>query len=388
MIEMKETKVHEEQVMSLTGRAAEEKHLPLTVKNAHRAAMIRRKGADGHSVSFHYRKKHLGMHSYVHLYGNPEDNQELRTAEFKEWEVTCFKHPGYLEEYWQQACDAYHWSSFDPEVRGATHIQIYEEQLHKDLEIVPQEKQEEYIRIYKQKFSSLIYSLSRCANPMLTGRSNFDFYKNEKRNKAYRSKYEDFQEWRGRFLNAMKRLKKEARPEEEKQEETWFRLKQDILSSANTIHEIDTGKAKGYHRALFVSSILNKVSTFANKGEVEIVKKAVDFITEFNAGVKKPVITPRNRFFQLPEIAERMQQKLKVIQGQESKEVAFEGGTLVWNYKEDRLQILFNNIPEDNKRKELKSYGFRWSPKNKAWQRQLTQNAVHAAKRVLNLQTI
>ena len=34
-----------------------------------------------------------------------------------------------------------------------------------------------------------------------------------------------------------------------------------------SIHDIDTGKARGYSRALFVSSILNKVSTYAGKGE-------------------------------------------------------------------------------------------------------------------------
>ena len=60
----------------------------------------------------------------------------------------------------------------------------------------------------------------------------------------------------------------------------------------------------------------------------------------------------------------------------------------VWNYEADRLQILFDSIPDDQKRKELKSYGFKWSPKYKAWQRQLTQNAVYAVKRVLNLQNL
>ena len=48
-----------------------------------------------------------------------------------------------------------------------------------------------------------------------------------------------------------------------------------------------------------VSSILNKVSTYAGKGEVEIVEKAVDLIREYNARSGKPVITARNRFFQL-----------------------------------------------------------------------------------------
>lgn len=107
------------------------------------------------------------------------------------------------------------------------------------------------------------------------------------------------------------------------------------------------------------------MSVFAHHGEVEIVRKAVDFISEYNARVKKPVITQRNRFFQLPELAERMREKLKAVQSQGSKEVPFEGGTLVWNYGEDRLQILFDRIPEDSRRKELKSAGFRWSPKTR-----------------------
>ena len=193
---------------------------------------------------------------------------------------------------------------------------------------------------------------------------------------------------RGSLSNTYRRKKEAARPEEEKLEKAWQTLKRDIRSSADTIHGIDTGQCRGYNRALFVSSILNKVSTFANHGEVEIVRRAVDFISEYNARLRKPVITPRNKFFQLPELAERMRERLKAVQSRENKEVPFEGGTLVWNYGEDRLQILFDRIPEDNRRKELKSSGFRWSPRNKAWQRQLTSNALSAAKRVLNLQNI
>ena len=227
-----------------------------------------------------------------------------------------------------------------------------------------------------------------CANPMVTGRSGFNFQRNKKAQNSYQNRYDEFLQWREKFLKAMQLLMERNRPEEEKREETWHRLKRDIASSADTIHEIDTGKARGYNRALFVSSIFNKVSTFAGHGEVEIVQRAIDFISEYNAGVKKPVITPRHRFFQLPEAARRMREKLKVTREQENREVTFEGGTLVWNYQESRLQILFNKIPEESKRRELKSSGFHWSPKNRAWQRQLNPNAVSAAKRILNLQNI
>ena len=186
----------------------------------------------------------------------------------------------------------------------------------------------------------------------------------------------------------MERTKEEKLPEEEKQEKAWLSLKRDIESSADTIHELDTGKCRGYNRALFVSSILNKVSTYAGHGEVEIVQKAVEFISEYNTRVKKPIITPRNKFFTLPETAREIREKLNIVKRQENRELAFEGGTLVWNYGKNRLQILFDRIPEDDKRKELKTSGFRWSPKNKAWQRQLTPHALSAAKRVLNLQTL
>ena len=386
MTELKEeVTVHEEKGMNQVGNAGNPPALPLTKKNAYRVTAIKRMGTDEEPVSFHFRKVHSGISSYVHLYGDENQKKELHPTDFKEWEAVTFRYPGHLEEYQEKAYDAYRWSSFDPDVRGETDIMQYEKQLQEDLWQIPEEKREEYIAVYKQKFSALLGSLSNCASTMIAGPANFNHKRNEKASRSYDNKYNEFQEWRKKFISTMQRMKEAARPEEEKQEETWLRLKQDIHSSANTIHEIDTGKARGYDRALFVSSILNKVGTFANHGEVEIVQRAVDFITEYNFSVKKPVITARNKFFQLPEIAQRMKEKLQIVKEQESKELKFEGGTLVWNYEKDRLQILFDDIPEESKRKELKSSGFRWSPRNKAWQRQLTSNAVYAAKRVLNL---
>lgn len=47
-----------------------------------------------------------------------------------------------------------------------------------------------------------------------------------------------------------------------------------------------------------------------------------------------------------------------------------------------RLQIVFDSIPPESARDLLKKNGFRWSPKNKAWQRQLTDNARYAYKSI------
>ena len=388
MAEITEMQVHEERVMNLVESSGNRTITPLTKTNAHRVKSIRQIGTNRDAVAFHFRKKHTGMHMYIHTYTENGEEKELHPADFKNWEAVEFKYPGYLEELEKIATDAYRWNSHDPEARAETDIMGYEKQLHEDLKKIPEAKKQDYINTYKSKISVLFHSLSRCANPMVTGRSGFNFQRNKKAQNTYQNRYDEFLQWREKFLKAMQQLMERNRPEEEKREETWHRLKREIASSADTIHEIDTGKARGYNRALFVSSIFNKVSTFAGHGEVEIVQRAIDFISEYNAGVKKPVITPRHRFFQLPEAARRMREKLKVTREQENREVTFEGGTLVWNYLESRLQILFNKIPEESKRRELKSSGFHWSPKNRAWQRQLNPNAVSAAKRILNLQNI
>ena len=48
-----------------------------------------------------------------------------------------------------------------------------------------------------------------------------------------------------------------------------------------------------------------------------------------------------------------------------------------------RLQLKFPGKPDDKTRTLLKSNGFRWSPSQGSWQRQLTDNARYSAKRVL-----
>lgn len=48
-----------------------------------------------------------------------------------------------------------------------------------------------------------------------------------------------------------------------------------------------------------------------------------------------------------------------------------------------RLQLFFDEKPEENTRTILKGHGFRWSPKNGCWQRQLTPNAKYALNIVL-----
>ena len=72
-------------------------------------------------------------------------------------------------------------------------------------------------------------------------------------------------------------------------------------------------------------------------------------------------------------------------QTQPAENTKFDGGEIVRNLEADRLQILFDEKPDEETRAALKSNGFRWSPRYSAWQRQLTPNAEQAARRALGL---
>jgi hypothetical protein len=88
---------------------------------------------------------------------------------------------------------------------------------------------------------------------------------------------------------------------------------------------------------------------------------------------------------------ERTEQRLAELDKREQQAeepqtgTAFDGGQIVRNIDLNRLQILFDAIPDADTRAALKQNGFRWSPKNQAWQRQLTDNAERAARQVLRL---
>lgn len=83
--------------------------------------------------------------------------------------------------------------------------------------------------------------------------------------------------------------------------------------------------------------------------------------------------------------------KKRIAQLTEAKELGyqgweFDGGKVVANADMNRLQIFFDEIPDEEVRKELKGRGFKWARSVGAWQRQLTDNAIYAASRVKAIQ--
>lgn len=115
--------------------------------------------------------------------------------------------------------------------------------------------------------------------------------------------------------------------------------------------------------------------------------KALAYIKEVQenkeVGLKKPLFTLRHSIWKLQEVCEKAIQRQAERANKDSVEIPFEGGKIVKNYGEDRLQIFHNEKPASNIIYALKHNGFKWSRANVCWQRQLTTNSYYGAARAI-----
>lgn len=61
----------------------------------------------------------------------------------------------------------------------------------------------------------------------------------------------------------------------------------------------------------------------------------------------------------------------------------FDGGEVIINTTLNRVQIFFDERPDYGLKDQLKHRGFKWAPSQNAWQRQLTENAISAARQIV-----
>ena len=78
-------------------------------------------------------------------------------------------------------------------------------------------------------------------------------------------------------------------------------------------------------------------------------------------------------------------EKLKATAQDVTTKTPFAGGTIVDNVEENRMQILFDDKPDADTWTKLKSHGFRWSPRNGAWQRMRSNAATYYAKQICGI---
>ena len=109
-------------------------------------------------------------------------------------------------------------------------------------------------------------------------------------------------------------------------------------------------------------------------------------LAEMREGIRRPVPAWQlsNRNGEIKRIKDRLAQ-LRKVDEMEHTEIEFDGGMIITNEDVNRVQILFDEKPDDTTRSKLKSNGFRWSRTEGAWQTQRTPQSLHRACYLLGI---
>lgn len=120
-------------------------------------------------------------------------------------------------------------------------------------------------------------------------------------------------------------------------------------------------------------------------------------IKELQEGMAQSWHLEKNKPFQSFELSNnnaeirRIRGRIEQLKQHEEKAFVgweFDGGRVEANKTDNRLQIFFDEKPDDAARAELKANGFKWAPSAGAWQRQLNNNAYYAAGYVSCIQPV
>jgi hypothetical protein len=283
-----------------------------------------------------------------------------------------------LENYKQKAISAHNWTSFSPERRGEQMIKEYGQELTQDLQElrekgITEEIVLDYETRYKKFFSSYLGAKSNTFSAMITGPARFNNRKHEKANRSKHRHYEIFREWRERAKKAIVRKAQPAKTfvseiERYKAELEGMKRNHELMKNCNAIIK----KSKGTDcTSLLVEAGLSESN--AKKIQLPDFANRIGFasfsLTNNNANIK--------RVEERIKTLEAKEQRATTV-GQES--LQFNGGVIIYNHEADRIQIKHDTKPQPEIISLLKSNGFKWSPSQSVWQRQLTENARLALK--------
>lgn len=274
------------------------------------------------------------------------------------------------------------------------------------------DEQKEYAKQREEEYKELLTeyyndSNNRFANNpswAITGPANYNTRAHDKKMQAAHNKAQEYEEKLSRFEeNTNKRLK--SMESEEKQIAYWRNGKYksgETISSDDPLAEkklqakldymtesqANMKAANAYYRKNgsmqgftgFNDATNNKIDSIMQENAKRGYKESQPFasysLTNNNAQIK----ATQSRLKQI------QQNKAKATESGSSGSsggTTFNGGKVVRNTEINRLQIKFDTVPDAATRQKLKGNGWRWSPKEGAWQRQLTSNAEYDAKRLI-----
>lgn len=269
------------------------------------------------------------------------------------------------------------------------------------------QREEEYKQLITEYYNDSNNRFANNPSWAVTGRANYNVKRSEKLSQAANNKANEYEEKLKRFEDNTRRGI-EQRAGEAQQISRWRQGKwkngetisaDDPLASKKLQAKLEYQQesqqrmkdANAYYRK---NGTMQGFTGFNERTNANIDSQMADMKARgYTSFARQPFSSSSlsNNNAQIKATQQRIaqQQKLDTARTSGSKNggsaggFSFKGGNVVQNTSINRLQIKFDSIPDASVRSKLKSEGWRWSPREGAWQRQLTDNAERSAKRIL-----
>ena len=278
-----------------------------------------------------------------------------------------------VSELEKMAVNACRMISMDPERMGH-HICIEcSEELNEFLAQIPEELQAEYEAKYLNKWREWLAALSRCYSVLVTGPARFNSRRHEKMNDYERAAKQRLRDWSEKVVKRINRQQRLTGWQEVERLQSKLDTLTELHDKMKAANKIVRSKKMSEEEQIdgLVALGLNE------KQAVEILKP-----TERWQSVGFPTYQLQNNLAKIKDTQAAIERH-KAMAEAEDKEIKFNGGRVVVCNSEERMRFYFDEIPPVEVRNLMKRNAFKWSPKNGAWQRQLTANCKFDTKRIL-----
>lgn len=266
--------------------------------------------------------------------------------------------------------------SMNPERMGTQLLNELESGLSAFLAQIPDELQDEYEKRYIAKYSEWLHAMSRTFSVMITGAGNFNNRRHQKMNDYEHSARERFETWREKVIKRVNRQQRLV---------GWAEVER-LQNKLDTLTELQE-KMKGVNKIVRNS----KLSEIEQHEELEALGLSARTINEVMAEPQYSFLKKGFQTYQLSNNLAKIKATEQAIKrhtrmaSSEDEEFTFDGGKVAVCNSDERIRVYFDDMPDADTRTMLKKNGFKWSPKNKAWQRQLTPNAMFTLKHYVKL---
>lgn len=161
----------------------------------------------------------------------------------------------------------------------------------------------------------------------------------------------------------------------------------------NDINKMDNAIRKSVAEDEKAEYYRNKIDNIENSNAIssddpKAIEKLEQRIKELEQ--QKEIVKAReHEYYELPYInadIRRLKDRIKELKELEEmnfQDIIFTGGKVIQNKEINRIQILFDDKPNEDIRGILKHHGFKWARSQGAWQRLFNKNGIYAANRVV-----